>query len=101
MRPAIHLREPHLQHHLLALAAAGQLQHVDDLQLRRASPSAISPARSITALLDTLPDRISASSVTLTRMSSPGNSVLQLLLKRRHAGIDHDVVLLARGRRPR
>jgi hypothetical protein len=29
-RPAVHLGEAHLQHHLLALHAAGQLKHVDD-----------------------------------------------------------------------
>ena len=31
---AVHLGEAHLQHHLLALAAARHLQHVDDLALR-------------------------------------------------------------------
>ena len=35
---------------------------------------AISPARSKIALLDTAPDRMTASSVALTEMSSPGKS---------------------------
>ncbi len=35
---------------------------------------AISPARSITVVLDTWPDRMMASSLTLTAMFSPGNS---------------------------
>jgi hypothetical protein len=34
-RPPVDLSEPDLQHHLLALAAAGYLQQVDDLGLRR------------------------------------------------------------------
>ena len=37
-------------------------------------PSAISPARSMTALLDTLPVRMMLSSFIATRMSSPGKS---------------------------
>ena len=37
---------------------------------------AISAALSMIALLDTLPERISASSLRMTRMSSPGNRVL-------------------------
>ena len=73
-RAPIDLGEPHLQHHLLALAAAGDLQHVDDLAFAD-DAVAISPARSMTVVLDTWPDRMIASSLTLTAMSSPGNSV--------------------------
>ena len=50
---------------------------------------------SITALVDTCPARMIASSLTATRMSSPGKQLLQRLLQRRDAGIDDDVVLLA------
>ena len=37
--------------------------------------AAISPARSMTAVLDTRPDRMMASSLTLTAIASPGKSV--------------------------
>ena len=68
------LGEADLQHHLLTAGAAGQLEQVDDLQLRRPWRAAISAARSETWLLDTWPDRITASPLALTRMSSPGKS---------------------------
>ena len=84
-----------LQHHLLALGAAGQLQHVDDVGLARHRRRRSRPARSMTALLETLPVRMMLSSFIATRMSSPGKSCLKRLLERRHAGIDHDVVLAA------
>ena len=79
---AVHLGEAHLQQHLLALAAARHLQQVDDRRASAADACAISPARSMTLVLDTWPDRIVASSLALTWMSSPGNSVCKLLLQR-------------------
>ena len=72
--PAVHLGEPHLQHHLLAAGPAGQLQQVDDLRLRRARLRRSRRPCSMTAVLDTWPDRISASSLSVAVMSSPGKS---------------------------
>ena len=55
---------------------------------------AISAARSMIWLLDTAPFRINASSLTVTRMSSPGNSDLSCCSRTSDAGVDDDVVLL-------
>ena len=99
-RPAVHLGEADLQHDLLALVAAGHLQHVDDVRFD-ADASAISPARSMTFVLETLPDRMVASSLVLTSMSSPGNSVCRLLLQRGDRRLDDQVVLGAAARCPR
>ena len=73
----------------------GQLQHVDRpspsaLARRRSRPPAASPRCSTPART-----RMTASSLTATRMSSPGKSCWSCLLQRRDAGIDDDVVLLA------
>ena len=61
---------------------------------------AISAARSDTLLLDTAPDRMIASSVALTWMSSPGKSSPQLLLEHRDGGLDDQVVVLSLGAAP-
>ena len=71
----VDLGEADLQQHLLALAAARHLQQVDHRRAWRPTAWAISPARSMTFVLETWPDRIVESSLVLTWMSSPGNSI--------------------------
>ena len=55
--------------------------------------SAISPAFSITALLETRPESVVASSLTVTEMSSPGNRPRSCCWSGADAGIDHQIVL--------
>ena len=61
---------------------------------------ASSPARSITSLLDTAPERMTASSVTDTLMSSPGNSCWKFCCSVGDARIDDHVVVLSLGGAP-
>ena len=61
---------------------------------------AISAARSMIALLETLPDRISASSLTDNADVFTGEQRLQLLFEDEDAGIDDDVVLHPRAGAP-
>ena len=61
---------------------------------------AISPARSITVVLDTCPERMIASSLTLTAMFSPGKSVCRCCSSVVIARLDDDVELSRAGRLP-
>ena len=61
---------------------------------------AISAARSETLLVDTAPERMIASSVALTPMSSPGKSARSCCCKRRDRRLDDEVVVLAIGVAP-
>ncbi len=72
-RLPVHLGEAHLQHDLLAVVAAGQLQHVDDLAFRSGASRSRRPAAS-PRLLDTARQDRWPRRSTVTRMSSPGNS---------------------------
>ena len=89
---AVDLRDAHLQHHLLALGAAGQLQQVDDVGLARhrlgdfARAQHDGVARHAARQDDALVVHRDAD--VLAR-----EELLKRLLERRHAGIDHDVVL--------
>ena len=89
---AVDLRDAHLQHHLLALGAAGQLQQVDDAGLARhplgdlARAQHHGVARHVAGQDDALVVHRDAN--VLAR-----KELLKRLLERRHAGIDHDVVL--------
>src|SRR4029453_7514885 len=88
---AIDLGEAHLQHHLLALGAAGHLQHVDDLALRRrrgrdlCSPQHHAGARHVPGEHD----RFLADA---HRDVFTGEQRLQLLLETGDRRFDHDVV---------
>ena len=98
-RAAIDLGEAHLQHHLLALLAARELQHVDDFHLRRTGLRDLrGPQRDV--VVRDAPDRMIASSVALTVMSSPGKQRAQLLLQRGDRWLDNEVVVLAIGAAP-
>ena len=52
-------------------------------------------------VLETWPDSVVASSFTVTWMSSPGNRIAQLLLKRASPALDDEVVLDAASVGPR
>ena len=99
-RGSVHFGEPHLQHHLLALVAARQLQHVDDLELARAGAGDLGGAQH---------DRIARHTarqdqgLVVHRHANvfTGEQRLQLLLEHQHAGVDDDVILHAACHRPR
>ena len=92
--PPVHLGKPHLQHHLLALLAARQLQHVDDLDLRGARLRDLAGPQHHRGARDA-PGQDEASSFERGRDVLAGEQRLQLLLQRRDAGFDDDVVLRA------
>ncbi len=72
-RAAVHLGEPDLQHHLLAFAAAGHLKQVDDPGLRTRGKGDLTCAQHH-GRAQHLPGQMTASSLTLIAMFSPGNS---------------------------
>ena len=90
----VDLRDAHLQHHLLALRAAGKLQHVDHAGLARHPVGNLAGAQH-----DGVARHAAREDDALVVHRHPDvfarKELLERLLKRRHAGIDHDVVLAA------
>ena len=87
---AVDLGDADLQHHLLALRAAGQLQQVDDAGLARHAVGDLAGAQH-----DGVARHAAGEDDALVVHRDPdvfaGEELLERLLKRRHAGIDHDV----------
>ena len=98
-RAAIDLGESHLQHDLLALLAAGELQHVDDFDLRRAGLRDLGGAQRHAVARhraredDGLVGRADADVFAREQRA-------QLLLERRDRRLDDEVVVLALGGAP-
>ena len=90
----VDLRDAHLQHHLLALGAARQLQHVDHAGLARHPVGDLTGAEH-----DGVARHAAREDDALVVHRHPDvltrEELLKRLLQRRHAGIDHDVVLAA------
>ena len=91
---AVDLRDADLQHDLLALRAAGQLQQVDDAGLARHPLCDFARAQH-DGVARHMARQDDALVVHRNLKVLAWKELLERLLERRHAGIDHDVVLTA------